>query len=371
MKIIYRFKHSRLKTAACGAVLAALLYSASALNARPPAGQAESVPGSPQNFVWVDNGRIDGHLSVNSSPEGAFSPDSSTLAVVNHDKVVLVNLAKGSIEKVLHPKLKDLHDLNIESANYLGPGTLFLFGTGIVREKKEAAHATPLLGFEWNTQQDALEGKVEMFGAGGGFGRPRYFPRIKYLGMYKNSSFVLWSAVTRKAVGFKVPELTRTPDLYGFSPDGHWLLLAQIAGGGSPNPIVVRLSEHKFVDVLSGFQGTVLSLRFSSDGKKLVTASADGKVRIWSVPGWKLLETLSGHKGPVRWAEFSPHGNWVASGGEDETVRVWSADDGKLVQTLSESHAPVDTVSFSPDGNYLAATTDHDVLIWKKTPTDP
>ena len=371
MRITHRFKDRRLKRVASSAILATLLYSASALHARPPARQAESVPGSPQNFVWVNNGRIEGHLALNSSPEGAFSPDSSTLAIVDHDKVVLVNLAKGNIEKVFHPKLPNLHDLNIESANYLRPDDLFLLGTGIVREKKKPARVTPLLGFQWNTQQDAVEGKVDVIGAAGGFGRPRYFPRIKYLGMYKNSSFILWSPVSNKAVEIKIPELTREPHLYSFSPDGHWLLLAQIAGGGSSNPIVVQLNEHKFVDVLSGYEGTVLSLSFSNDGKKIVTASADGKVRIWSVPGWQLLETLSGHKGPVRWAEFSPHANWVVSGGEDETVRVWSAADGKLVQTLSESHAPLDTVSFSPDGNYLAATTDHHVLIWKKTPTDP
>ena len=52
-------------------------------------------------------------------------------------------------------------------------------------------------------------------------------------------------------------------------------------------------------------------------------------------------------------------------------MRIWSVDDGKLVQTLSESPAPLDTVTFSPDGNYVAATTDNNVLIWKKTPTGP
>jgi WD40 repeat protein len=194
---------------------------------------------------------------------------------------------------------------------------------------------------------------------------------MKYLGMYKDSSIILWSPITRKAVGVNIPELTREPHLYSFAPDGPWLLLAQIGGGGSPNPIIVQLKEHKFVDVLPGYEGTVMSMRFSGDGKKLVTASADGKIRIWSVPGWSLLETLSGHKGPVRCAEFSPNGSLVVSGGEDATVRVWSAGDGKLVQTLKESQAPVDTVSFSPDGNYVAASTDRSVLIWKKTPTGP
>jgi WD40 repeat protein len=286
---------------------------------------------------------------------------------------VVDSLSEGkmSIEKVLHPSLKNLSDLDIQSVAFLDANTLFLLGTGIVHDKNKPDHPTPLLGFRWDVQQDALDGTVAMFGSGGGFGRPRYFPRIKYLGMYKDSSFILWSPISRKAMEIKVPELTREPHLYDFSPDGHWLLLAQIAGGGSPNPIVVRLSEQKFVDVLSGFQETVMSMRFSPDSRKLVTASEDGQVRIWSVPDWKLLETLSGHKGPVRWAEFSPDGRWVASAGEDHTVRIWSADDGKPVQTLSESPAPVDTVAFSPDGNYVAATTDDQVLIWKKTPTGP
>jgi WD40 repeat protein len=352
-------------------VLAAILCGESTLHARPSVHQIESVPGSSENYVWVSSARVDGHLAVNYSPAGAFSPDSSILAVANKDKVVLSNLAKGNIKNVLHPRLKNLRDLNIESASFLDANTLFLLGTAIVHEKKEPDRPTPLLGFLWNIQQDALDGEISVFGAKGGFGRPRYFPRIKYLGMYKDSSFVLWSPVTRKAGEIKIPELTREPHLYSFSPNGQWLLLAQISGGGSPNPIVVQLNEHKFVDVLSGYQGTVLSIRFSNDGTKLVTASADGEVRIWSVPEWKLLETLSGHKGPVRWAEFSPHGRLIVSGGEDETVRIWSADDGKLIQTLSESHAPLDTVSFSPDGNYVAASTDRSVLIWKKTPTGP
>ena len=351
--------------------LATVLCCGPALLIRLSAHQVETVPATSANYVWVNSGRVEGHLALQASPAGAFSPDSSILALANKDKVVLQNLPKSNIEKVLHARLPDLRDLNIESANFLDANTLLLLGTGIAHEKKGTDHPTPLLGFLWNVQQDTLDGKIDIFGAGGGYGRPRYFPQIKYLGMCKDNTFILWSPISRKAAEIKIPELTRQPHLYSFSPDGHWLLLAQIAGGGSPNPIVVQLKEHKFVDVLSGNQGTVLSMRFSSDGKRLVTASEDGKVRIWSVPEWKLLRTLSGHQGPVRWADFSPHARWVVSGGEDQTVRIWSAEDGKLVQTLSESHSPIDTVSFSPDGNYVAASTDRNVLIWKKTPTGP
>jgi WD40 repeat protein len=365
---------TRILAGAAGVLgLVCALFSISAMYAARPAGQVETVPSSRENYVWVNVGNVEGHLTLNASPSGAFSPDGTALALVNQDKIVVEDLAGGniSIGKVLHPAIKDLRDLEIQSANFLDANTLFLLGTGIVHAKNREGYPTPLMGFRWNIQQDALDGKAFSFGSSGGFGRPRYFPQIKYLGMYKDSSFILWSPNSSKAVEVKVPELTREPHLYSFSPDGHWLLLAQVAGGGSPNPIVVRLSEQKFVDVLAGFQDTVLSMRFSSDSSRLVTASEDGEVRIWSVADWKLLRTLSGHKGPVRWAEFSPDSRWVVSGGEDQTVRVWSADDGRAVQTLSESRAPISTVCFSPDGNYIAATTDRNVLIWKRTATGP
>jgi WD domain, G-beta repeat len=341
----------------------------SVLPAGPPVSQVETVPATSQSFTWVNKGRIEGHLALNYSPAGAFSPDSSSLAVVNHDKIVMTNLEDGSVVKVLHPQIPNLRDLDIQSANFIAPSTIYLLGTGVLHEKGKAARQTPLLGFQWNTEQDAVVGKVEAFGAGGDVGRPRYFPHIGYLGMYKESAFILWNVTSQRAGEIKIPDLTRQPNLYTFSPDGHWLLLAQIAGSGSPDPVVVRLSEHKFVATLAGHQGTVLGMSFSRDSSEVLTACEDGKIRIWSAPAWRLIETLAGHQGPVRWAEFSPDGQWVASAGEDKTVRIWSVEGGKLVQTLRESEAPIATVSFSPNGSYIAASTEHSVLIWGKTST--
>jgi len=357
--------------------LSALLFFCSFLGAisgpkaGPPLAQVETVPSSPQSFAWVGHGRIEGHLALSSSPDGAFSTDSSSLAVADGGKVVIINLEASNIEKLLHPKLQDLRDLEIESANYIASNKLFLLGTGVIRKKDKPAAMTPMLGYQWDIEQDARVGKVEVLGAGGGYGRPRYFPDIGYLSMYKDSAFTIWNPVSGLGGQVKIPDLTRTPNLFTYSPDGHWLLLAQIAASGSPDPVVVRLSEHKFVASLAGHGGTVMSMAFSRDSSKVVTACEDGKVRIWSVAGWKLIETLSGHEGPVHWAEFSPDGQWVASAGEDDTVRIWSVSTGRLVQTLHESKAPVLTVGFSPNGSYLAASTEHYVLIWQKTNTGP
>jgi len=160
--------------------------------------------------------------------------------------------------------------------------------------------------------------------------------------------------------------LTHIPNIYEISPDGRWMLLAQIQTTSGADPTVVELRTHQFVDALRGHEGTVLSMTFSRDAKKVVTACEDGKVRVFSVGDWKLLQTLTGHNGPVHRAEFSPNGKWIASAGEDKTVRVWSAEDGTLLQTLQESKDPLLDVSFSPDSRFIAASAENIVLTWQR-----
>ena len=329
--------------------------------------QIESVEGPPPRYNWVSHGRLEGHLALNYSPAGAFSPDGSVLAVIIEEKIVLMNLRAGDIRKALRPHVEGISDLQFQSANFATPSRIFLVGHGLFQTKVKGGALTPTLAFQWDVDQDALFGKVNAVGAAGGFGATRYFPQIGYLGLYKESNFDLWHPVSGKSGRINIPTLTRRPNLFELSPDGHWMLLAQVEGSGTADPIVVELREHKFVDTLRDHHGTVLSMTFSRDSKKVVTACEDGKIRVWSVGDWKLLQTLSGHAGPVHWAEFSADGNWIVSAGEDRTARIWSAADGSLAQTLSESREPLRTVAFSPNGEFLAASADQSVLVWQLT----
>jgi WD40 repeat protein len=329
--------------------------------------QVETVENPPSSPVWVSHGRIEGHLALKYASSGAFSPDSSVLAVASEDKVVLMGLRAGEVQKILKPRLPEIQDLDIHSADFLAPNQLFLLANGVIHVKgRGQAAPSPLLAFQWDTAADSQLGKINAVGAKGGFTPARYFPQIGYLALYKDSSFDLWNPRTDKAGRVTIPDLTQIPNLYEFSPDGHWLLLAQIQTSSNPDPTVVELKDHKFVDSLRGHQGTVLSMAFSRDIKRVVTACEDGKLRIYSVGDWKLLHTLTGHQGPVHWAEFSPNWEWIASAGEDQTVRVWLADDGSLLQTLQESNEPLLSVAFSPDSRYIAASSEKLVLVWER-----
>ncbi len=335
---------------------------------QPLLAQVETIePTEEPHYIWVSNGRVEGHLGLNYSPYGAFAPDSSTLAIANGEKVLLMELSTGGVRKVLRPHVEGITDLDVQSANFISPTRLFLLANGLIHTKdKGVPPRSPLLAFQWYIDGDSLFEKVNAITGGPEVGPILYFPHIRHLGIYKPKQFEVWNPESHRGGVVNIPELTRRPSLFTFSPNGHWLLLARMEGSSTPDPVVVELREHKFVDSLRGHQGTVLSISFSRDSRRVVTACEDGKVRIWSVPDWKLLQTLSGHQGPVHWAEFSPDGNWVASGGEDKTVRIWSASDGKPQQTLEESRAPIITVAFSPSGEYLAASSEQIVLVWKR-----
>jgi WD40 repeat protein len=328
--------------------------------------QVETVESPPTAAVWSAQGHVEGHLTLKYSSDGAFSPDSALLAVVADDKVLVMNLRANDVKKVLKLRLPDIQDLEIHSANFLSPHQLFLLANGVFHAKGQRPAPTPLLAFLWDVEGDNLEGKVRSVGASGGFSPARYFPMIGYLALYKDSNFDLWNPRTGQGGRITLPDLTHIPNLYEPSPDGHWMLLGQIQTTSSADPTVVDWNTHKFVDSLRGHEGTVLSMAFSRDAKKVVTACEDGKVRVFSAGDWKLLEMLVGHHGPVHRAEFSPNGKWIASAGEDHTMRVWSADDGALLQTLQESRQPLLDVAFSSDSRFIAASSEGLVLTWQR-----
>jgi WD40 repeat protein len=115
---------------------------------------------------------------------------------------------------------------------------------------------------------------------------------------------------------------------------------------------------------LKGHTSFVNCLTFSADGRRLASGSYDQTVRIWDVAGGQELVSLNGHMGPVWSVAFSPDGRRLASANADQTIRVWSAADRDLL-CLKGHTSPVDRVAFSPDGRRLAsAGFDPPVCVW-------
>ena len=70
----------------------------------------------------------------------------------------------------------------------------------------------------------------------------------------------------------------------------------------------------------------------------LATGSFDHTVRLWNLGG-KMLQLLSGHEKEVTSVKFNPNGQYLASSSLDRTARVWDIEYGKCLYELKEHEA--------------------------------
>jgi WD40 repeat protein len=117
--------------------------------------------------------------------------------------------------------------------------------------------------------------------------------------------------------------------------------------------------------ILKGHTGAVLSCALSPDGKRVVTASADGTARLWDAATGALLSTLEGHTDGVWSCAFSPDGTRIATASEDTTARLWDAETGAPLLTLEGHTSSITSCAFSPDGERIVtASNDRTARLW-------
>jgi WD40 repeat protein/tetratricopeptide (TPR) repeat protein len=122
----------------------------------------------------------------------------------------------------------------------------------------------------------------------------------------------------------------------------------------------------------SAHASPTVAMAFSADGAKLVTADAEGTIKIWADPH-KLtaksvaLLTLKGHQGAINAVVFSSDGKRLASVSADKTARVWDLDNaGAAIRPLAgNANLGTFVARFSSDGQLIAlADYGSSVRLW-------
>jgi WD40 repeat protein len=156
-----------------------------------------------------------------------------------------------------------------------------------------------------------------------------------------------------------------------FTPDGQFL----ISGSRDKTVKLWDITEGRERNTFTNYAAAVGGLRTSPDGKLLATAASAGQQRITiqEIPSGKELLQLRGHRDIIRDGAFSPDGRRLITGSADGTVRVWDVTPSqKNTETLSyltglrEVWAGNGTaLSLSPDGEHLLAVfTDRTFSVW-------
>ena len=105
---------------------------------------------------------------------------------------------------------------------------------------------------------------------------------------------------------------------------------------------IVRLPEHH--DYLS-------AIKFSNDGREVLTASADGETRVFDSETGRLIASLKGSEQKIVSAQFSPDGTRIITKSADETIHLWNKLSAEEIGTFkSPSYDDASTI-FSPDAD--------------------
>jgi WD40 repeat protein/serine/threonine protein kinase len=119
---------------------------------------------------------------------------------------------------------------------------------------------------------------------------------------------------------------------------------------------------------LKGHSGAVKSVAFRADGKRIVSGSLDGSVKVWDRATGRAILTLEGARGQVTCAAFSPDGTRIVSGTMFHTLQTWDASDGRLLWSVPAHKRWLTALAFSPDGTRLVtASGDNTLQVWDAT----
>src|SRR5262249_28296949 len=138
-------------------------------------------------------------------------------------------------------------------------------------------------------------------------------------------------------------ELTLSADV---SPDDKY-----VASGGKNRIVLWERATGKRLQDFHGHDSYVKGVRFTADGKRLVSASEDKTVRIWDVATGQQLLSFLGHKDFVNSIAVDPDGRFVASAGQDGAIKVWDAAHNRAATVLSLKSNFICSGGWSRDGD--------------------
>jgi WD40 repeat protein/serine/threonine protein kinase len=157
-----------------------------------------------------------------------------------------------------------------------------------------------------------------------------------------------------------------------FHPTSSTMLLSASADGsaklwerGAEDWKVIQTFGNAQTDAVNQ---AIFSAPDANGAVEVLTASDDGKVRIWNTGG-NLVRELP-HSGPVLCVAMSPDRAWIVSGA-GTTAYIWSVNNPKTEadETLTAHSADITSLAFSLDGlRLITAGRDHNVKLWDTTP---
>ena len=168
------------------------------------------------------------------------------------------------------------------------------------------------------------------------------------------------AALERTLVGHNGPVTAVAP----LGPDGR----RAVSGSRDGMLKVWDLATGREEGTLVGHGSWVTAVAaLGSDGQRAISGSADGTLKVWNLASGQEEYTLQGHRGWVNAvAALGPDGQRAISGSDDGTLKVWDLATGREEHTLQGHSDGITAVAaLGPDGRRAISGSDDGTLkVW-------
>jgi len=146
----------------------------------------------------------------------------------------------------------------------------------------------------------------------------------------------IWDSSTGELL--KVIDSGEFTDFALFAPQGNLIFISD----WTPKVSIYSSEDYTKIKDVS-FSSRIMDMAINPDGSEAIFARFDGYIEIYSPGGWKRLDSFPAHKGYVSTVKFSSDGKVLLTGSYDCTVKLWDVE---------KKYELLDTIKDFSDGTF-------------------
>ncbi|MCA9441374.1 MAG: leucine-rich repeat domain-containing protein [Candidatus Omnitrophica bacterium] len=166
------------------------------------------------------------------------------------------------------------------------------------------------------------------------------------------------------ATGNRLRSLKTEGRRVAFSPDG-----SQLACSGNDSIEFWDPSSGQRLNLIpvkvDRYSPCIYVIRFSPDGRTIMTGAIDKTSRIWDTATGKELRRFKSLIGNPSFSHFSPDGKRLLTGCRYGVIRHWDIESGTEIWNVDPYQSYLKSLDLSPDGRYaLAGYLKKAIILW-------